>query len=267
MLGKPIKYELRSSFKKLGILWIAALVMLVANSVVLGLYKAPDVDDSSFSAFMNVAMLIIPVMLLYITCFAVVIMSLVFIVTRFYKGLLKDEGYLMFTLPVTPGQLIVSKGISAFIVQTISFVVAIVPLAVLGVFYPEASIEVFSAFGELFEAMEMRDAIHGILGVLFVLFSSIEIILRLYFCMTLGHLAKKHRVLLAVVIYVGFNYAFSALTTCSQLACACSAANSNADPRVFTLGTLVVSTVFIAILCVVEFIVTRHILTKKLNLE
>lgn len=40
---------------------------------------------------------------------ALFVLTMIVIIQRFYKGLLCDEGYLMFTLPVKPWQLIATK--------------------------------------------------------------------------------------------------------------------------------------------------------------
>lgn len=269
MLGKLIKYELRSSFKKLGGLWIAALAILVLNAVILGVYTIPDLENGAVSTFMSVMMLIIPIMLTYITCIAVVIMTLVFVVTRFYKGLLKDEGYLMFTLPVTTGQLIISKAVSALIVNFIGSVVAIIPLAVLGAFYPDVTQMIAAELAAAFAQMELNGAAYAVCMVLLTIVSSIEGIMRLYLSMAIGHRAKKHRVLASIATFVGFNYAYTIFVTCSQVACACNAATMNSDIAMsrYTTGTMIFMIVISLILTVVEFFCTRHILSKKLNLE
>ena len=51
-------------------------------------------------------------------------------VQRFYKNLLGDEGYLMFTLPATPGQQIFSKLLVSLVWSLMGIVVVI-----LGAFY------------------------------------------------------------------------------------------------------------------------------------
>jgi len=269
MLGKLIKYELRSSFKKLGGLWIAALAILSLNALVLGFYTIPDLENGAVSSFVSVMMLIIPILLTYITCIAVVVMSLVFIVTRFYKGLLKDEGYLMFTLPVTAGQLIASKAISAFIVNFISSVVAIVPIAILAACYSDVTVMVVAELISAFAEMKLNGVWYLVCTVLTVIASSMEGIMRLYLSMAMGHRVKKHRVLASIAIFVGFNYAYTILLTCSQLACACNAAtmSSNAAMQRLTTGTMIFMVVVSLALTIVEFFCTRHILSKKLNLE
>lgn len=61
----------------------------------------------------NLQRLAVPLALLLLayvlSLFAVGVLSFVYMIVRFYKNLLGDEGYLMFTLPATPAQLVWSK--------------------------------------------------------------------------------------------------------------------------------------------------------------
>ena len=77
------------------------------------------------SSFLASLPVFIPAMLYVALCIAVVVLAIVFIIQRFYNGLLKDEGYLMFTLPVKTWQLIKAKGLTALIVTVISGVIGI----------------------------------------------------------------------------------------------------------------------------------------------
>ena len=50
-----------------------------------------------------------------VTTFGMLLLTLVLMVYRFYKNLMTDEGYLMFTLPVSRSQLIWSKLLVALV--------------------------------------------------------------------------------------------------------------------------------------------------------
>ena len=60
---------------------------------------------------------------------AIIIMTCVLSVTRFYKNLLGEEGYLMFSLPTDTATLIASKVISVVIWSTLSAIVAVLSIA------------------------------------------------------------------------------------------------------------------------------------------
>lgn len=262
MLGKLIKYEMRSSFKKLGMLWLAALAMLTLNTVILNVVEIPD-------GFWGAMLITLPIMMLVITCIAVVVMSFVFIVTRFYKGLLGDEGYLMFTLPVKTRSLVLSKAISAFIVQLISGTIACVPLVITTFFHPDVVSEIIGGMFVLFEEMNMNGVVYTIILVVSAIVTSIELICRLYLSMSLGHLAKKHRFAWSVGAYVAINYIISAITACIQLASACGFVFNQATGGMerYPIEMLISSLACYIVFVVVEYALTLNILKNRLNLE
>lgn len=62
------------------------------------------------------------------------VLTIVVTIQRFRKNLLGDEGYLMFTLPVSTSSLILSKCITALIYAVLSFIVAVFTFGVLMLF-------------------------------------------------------------------------------------------------------------------------------------
>lgn len=261
MFGKLLRYELRSCFKKLGGLWIGAAVMFLINSVIINLVEFDDSIASSMTY-------IVSNMILTLTSAAVVIMSFVFIVTRFYKGLTGSEGYLMFTLPVKTESLILSKLTSAIIVQFISGVVAMIPFVVFSLF----GVIDFGEIAQLFSDMFADIGLDGValIGLLIpmAIFGMIEQIMRIYFSIAIGHRAQKHRVVWSIVTYMVTNYVISALAsivlTGSMISCL-----SVEDPDGIMLAYSVEAVIIIGLIVIalIEFFATRHIFSKKLNLE
>ena len=109
MLGKLIKWDLAADRNKYIVLYAATLlvsVMLVAT----GKIKEHIINNRMLE--------IIEVM--FGTLFMTLIVSIVivvvgFTVTRFYKNVIRDEGYLTHTLPVHTWQILVSKLIVSYI--------------------------------------------------------------------------------------------------------------------------------------------------------
>ncbi len=89
MLGKLIKYEIKATARTFLPLFAALLISA-------GIYKL----ISALSAKAPQAPEIISLILYNIILVGVFVMTFVVMVQRFYKNLLSDEGYLMFTLPV-----------------------------------------------------------------------------------------------------------------------------------------------------------------------
>ena len=101
MLGKLLKYEYRSTYKLYLILYIIVLALAVINRIL-----------SAFDFSKNVILSVLAgtfMITIVLSCIGLYFTTLIFILFRFYKNLFTDEGYLMFTLPVSPMKLIISK--------------------------------------------------------------------------------------------------------------------------------------------------------------
>ena len=121
MLWKLLKYDFRSMWKQFAVVWPAVLVIGLVNRFTLPW----EVTGSSAMANDPGAVGVTTVILLFAGLLAMGVLALVFILQRFYKGLLGDEGYLMHTLPVKPWQLVASKLICAVTMLIISGAVAL----------------------------------------------------------------------------------------------------------------------------------------------
>lgn len=108
MLGKLLKYEFKDTARVIPFFYLITLffsaITLIARQIGLEWFK------------------ITSSILLILVGSTVVIITFVVIVMRFYKNLYSNEGYLMFTLPVKPQLLLVSKTIAAFTWMVISLI-------------------------------------------------------------------------------------------------------------------------------------------------
>ena len=84
-----------------------------------------------------------------ITMAAVIIVTFIIIIQRFYKNLLCDEGYLMNTLPISTWKNIASKLMVATIWNIVSVGVALVSILIM-VYKPGVINEIISGISQLF---------------------------------------------------------------------------------------------------------------------
>ena len=209
MLGKLMKYDLRSMLRKFGPLWIAA----VALSVVCGLYFRLMDSVSSSNFLMKMFVGLLPAALFGIFV-AMAVMALIFVCSRFYSGLLGDEGYLMHTLPVTAGAHIASKGLTALILEIVSGLVALLCITLVAVTYSgEELLRGWREFLAMFRQLDVPAATPWLVaeGVIVAIAATAAETLKIYAAISLGHLAKKHRVLWAVLAYVGIDVVLNIL--------------------------------------------------------
>ena len=99
MLLKLLKYDFRAMWKQFSLIWGAALALALVNRFVL----FRDTDNAILSEDGLFMLAFVAVIV------AMFVIAVIFVVNRFSKGLLGNEGYLMHTLPVRPWQLVTSK--------------------------------------------------------------------------------------------------------------------------------------------------------------
>ena len=284
MLGKLMKYDMRSGFRKFALIWIG----LAALGVINGFTVEYVLDGENQNQLVNFFLGVLPMMLLVALYVAMGIFVLVFIVERFYKGLLGDEGYLMFTLPVTTSAHIGSKLLTGMIFAILSTLVAIVSgLLLMLVLEPVGLHETIRTWSGM--SAYLRDnplpAGTGWVMAEFAVYTLVAMAaanLQIYTAISIGHLAKKHRGGFALLAYVGISIAFSIIMN----GCMSLLLQSDAFPNVllnweFCLddtgwhvqgvgaiaAALGVALGLELIKGVGFFFATRAILSKRLNLE
>ncbi len=196
MLGKLIKNEFKSSAHSVLNIYLAAAITIV---VMLLSYFA---KISWISTISTVALLIISGIAILIT--------LVAVISGFYKSLYGSQGYLSFTLPVKSGQLLASKAIVSFAWILMSYVIAIAIW--IGVYFYAAArigqdrITTIKTLLQLFEGVPSERAIKQLLIFLCVLiFAQIAVfIAEVYFAITLANTKTFQKIGMVSAIFIFF---------------------------------------------------------------
>ena len=283
MLGKLMKYDLRSGIRTFALIWIGLAALAAINGLTLRIAFDGDIQ----SKLANFIVTVLPMVLLVVLYVAMGIFMLVFIINRFYKGLLGDEGYLMFTLPVSVSEHIASKLLTSMIFSVASAIVALLSgVLLMAVLTPLNFSDVAQAFQEAGRYLRVNPLPAGTGWLIaefavYMLIGAAVTILQIYTAISIGHLAKKNRGWFALLAYVGISIAFSIIVNgCMSLL------QSDAFPNVllnweFCLDDtgwhvqgvgMMASTIGIGIgLELLKgtgfFFATRAILDKRLNLE
>lgn len=106
MLGKLLKYEMKAGLRLLPIVYLGMVSVFLVGL----LAKSIGISQIQFAA----------ALLLAVGGVAAVLMTLVLVILRCFKGLFGTEGYLTQTLPVGKGTLLLSKVIAAYIWMLVS---------------------------------------------------------------------------------------------------------------------------------------------------
>ena len=211
MLRRLMKYEFLSTGRIFGLCYIGVLLAAVLvrilsefaynqSETMRELLPLPMADIfAALSAFLYFGMIV-----------AVIVVTLILILQRFYKNLLCGEGYLMHTLPVNAHQLICSK-LTAAVVWTVASTVVVMLSIVLLVATPGSMFDFLFAFGDFLQRFQ-QEAHFSFLVLCLEFFVVLVVavaasILQIYAAIMLGHQAPKHRILLAVVAYFAIHRA------------------------------------------------------------
>ncbi|NLJ41518.1 MAG: ABC transporter permease, partial [Clostridiales bacterium] len=202
MLGKLLKYEIKATSRLFIPIYLAILLFALINRVINPFQQVGNemgiTIDGGFSFVTLIQIISISVYFALIV--AVIAMTLVIIIQRFYKNLLGDEGYLMFTLPVKPWQHIVSKLVVSTMWNILSFIIIVSSILIL-----TKAKNVFSELGRLIAIAQ--DFFGGntmlILIPVLALIGAAFFVITVYNAMAIGHLFIKHRVLASFGAYIG----------------------------------------------------------------
>lgn len=228
MFSKLLKHEWRASRGLLGLLSLMALGVGILATValrVLTTYAGQMMNSENplvMMAMISMEM-ILPMAVLSLFVYAVAV--LVLLLFRFYKNKFTDEGYLTFTLPVTPTQIYWSSLVNMLIWRLISVVVvvaAVLMIALIGTAeYGFINMDVLRGISAVWQGVmnglknlkgpELAAAwLYAISGVISLL-SGLVIPMA---CVTMGaSLAKKHKILAAFGLYYGVNVVVGILSS------------------------------------------------------
>jgi hypothetical protein len=203
--------------------------------------------------------------------------TLILTIIRFYKNLLTDEGYLMFTLPAKTHHLITSKLFVHLFWSLISILIVIASLfLVFGT--PEYMPIIKEGIGEIYLELQTiaagREIIFTLQFLFLCLIGQINNILSVYVSIALGQLFHGHKIIGSFVSYIGiytvlqiiilvlvvivamFNLDhFKELEQIEEL-------SANAVNLTFQLSSL-----FLLVINAIFYFVTNYLLKRKLNLD
>lgn len=257
MFGKLMKYELKSLLKGLLPLYGAILAVALINAVMASFGIGNSIDGLPQ---------VTAIMLYFGLCVAVAVVTFLVIIQRFYKGLLGQEGYLMFTLPVPTWQLTLSKLLGAVITTILSGIVGMLSILILGSLNINWGL-FFRDFADIFPHWTLDATLFVIELIVLMLVGVAAMILEIYVAMALGHLANKHRIAMSFVWFVVLQTVLSFLTGLAAMALGYSPFFP-----VFYVNLSAHGMMWMMILpCLIEAAVfyfgTTWILKNKLNLE
>ena len=257
MLGKLLKYEFKATGR--------ILLPLYGAMVLVGLITSFFFNENSFGASQAIFTM------MYIgICIVSVVITLLLVIQRFSKNLLSDEGYLMFTLPVSTSSLIISKlivavcwgivGTIAGILSGIALFATVIPWSDI----PEMLQYIFTHLG----AINSRDWLLMFETIVGCIFSYALFVMAIYTSLSVGQLpfAGKHRKAASIGAFFVIYIIYTAVASVVGVDLATSA------PGAWLMSLSVPAQMAIAmmiqlVVIFILFLLTRFFLKKHLNLE
>ena len=216
MLSKLLKHEFRATGR----------VMLPVLGVLLFISVLFNLSVRFYSAGSSVLLNLLFALVVFAFVAGIIaaeIIALVLMITRFYRNLLGEEGYLMHTLPANVHELVWSKIIVSFVWFFVTNLLIILIGVGTALFLSGSNLaEIFADFpgwDEIRAALqEVGLAPRHFIGLgleylLLILIGGVAACLHFYAAMALGHTVANHKGLFSVLFFIGISMAFSILST------------------------------------------------------
>ena len=197
MLSKLLKYEIKATARIFLPLYVVLLAYAVIHKVI-SLISPPRMQaPQAISMFIYIMLLV-----------AIFVVTFVVMIQRFYKNLLSDEGYLMFTLPTKPWKHIVSKLLISMMWTAVSVIAAIMSVCIVAsdkIFTTEswqilnkAILDFYNYFGLSAPLMILEILLGGIVSL-------VSSVLIIYASIALGQLFNRHKILASLSAFIVLN--------------------------------------------------------------
>ena len=180
MLGKLLKYELKSTSRLMGVLYLAVLIV----AAIVGFLARGTIWQATQG---NAIAVVVSGLIYTLLIMTLMIVTVVMILQRFYKNLLKGEGYLIWVL--------------------LSIITLIVSVFVLVLTSVAGSGNLFALdwcslpWGDFFKFFQ-ESAGEIILTIVTAVIQIVRIILLVYTAMAIGAAAKRHKVFYSVLTFI-----------------------------------------------------------------
>ena len=252
MLKKCLKHEWKACWKNMALLNGAAIFMGALGGFGFLFSQLSELPDLLIVLYLFAYVLIV---------IAASVMTQVLMIQRYYKNLFTDEGYLTNVLPVSATDHILSKMLifGAWSILNALSVLASFAFLLLSYLWAQITCVADAAFSLIGITNHIGMALFSIVGFFASLFFGI---LLFYAAISIGSLVSSHKILTAVLSYIG-------MTTVIQIFGGISIVRvfQDSTPTAVVTTSSVSTLIITVVLCVVLFLICRYILGRRLNLS
>ena len=280
MLVKLMKHEFKSTRRFMLLLYGLLLItsVLSSNSLRFDFFSIAENMGETFQfggTLLNLFSFTV-IMLFVVMNVIVLVATYFFAIFRFKNNLLENEGYLMHTLPVKTADLLLSKTAVFAAWYFISFFAVLLSYAILFIgitSIPEIGTEFKVAFENLSRILHAELAgtniillsAEAIVSSVFAVFASL---LRIFSAMAIGFSTTKNRVLKSIGIYILIGIIVSTIESIVSMLFGITQFSATADIDILSYfsNALWLNILLNGIYVLIYYLISKHFLTKKLNL-
>jgi len=197
MLGKLMKHEFRATARLMLPLYLVIVALAAFTRVTNWVLEK---NDNGILSLINGLF----IFLFIVSLFASVIFAVVMMIYRFYKNLMTDQGYLMFTLPANIHELLWSK-LFVSVIWFIGTVLVDILAGFIVTYESGMAANLFNGFRDLFSQLSTYYALNGTAFVLEAILAFLVTMLVGCLCfyapISIGHSFANHKTLLSVVFF------------------------------------------------------------------
>lgn len=263
MFSKLIKHEFKETWR----------LMLILNAVIVFLTLIGHITLRS-SILENDDFVIIGILFTFLYAFsiiAIVLVTFLYLIIRYYQTMFGKRGYLTYTLPTTPFMVFNSKlFVGAFwtfvnlLVTVLSFLVLFRSLSAID---PTDSVGFWEFFAETLGCSVPEILAYMITFTILFCFSGLMIA---YFCFAIGQLFAKHKIAGTILTYIIIYLFNQVLSTIYMFFLSFKtifvSANDMLAPDLF-LSLMQMSILSSIVEFIIFYIVNAYIITKKVDFD
>jgi hypothetical protein len=255
MLTKLIKHD----FKNIGKLLLPLNVLVLLMTLVGIILNASGVFELENSW----GLLAFLVSTYSIGIVVIMVISFFYPIIHYYRNLFSKQGYLTFTLPVCSWKILASKTIVGWVWYLVNMAVTIFSVwAIAG--FPRVSSSVVDYWNRIFLAeIGMSFNMFFIWMIFTLVIGLLNTLLMAYFCISVGQLYAKHKIIASVVVYVGLYTVIQILIIAIMVPFLLSDVTQEMVVNLTIYGTTIFTTIF----SVLYYLVSGMIMKKKVNLD
>ncbi len=263
MLIKLLKYEIKAT----GRIFLPLFLALLVFAGITKLISTLGPEKWHTPAMISMAIYVVIMVGMFV-------MTFVMMIQRFYKNLLSDEGYLMFTLPVKSWKHILCKLLVSMLWMVASGTVALISILIIAGNITKIIGEFPTFYHQVFERFGPSAYLWSFELIIGLLVSLASAILIIYASIAIGHLFSQHKILASFGAFIVLNTFSQILFMLFSLIPGnvffsnihVTFNNIISVKPVIELG-IAYGIVISGLICATYFAATNFILSKRLNLE